>query len=66
MIGIGQTTRLYQFSTAVKGNHTFPAYSGELEYLPPTGTLPETCDPSHVGTDLRITSVQQFLSILNP
>ena len=56
----------WQFSTAIKGNHSYPAYAGSVRYLPPTATLPQTCDPNLTGSALRITSVAQFMNIIQP
>lgn len=54
----------WQFNGLVKGNHTYPAYAGQVRYIPPTGTLPTTCDPAQTGSSFRITSVDQFMDII--
>lgn len=54
----------WQFNGLVKGNHTYPAYAGQVGYLPPTASLPQTCNPDHTGAALRITSVDQFMNII--
>lgn len=54
----------WQFSTAVKGNHTFPAYSGSVRYLPPGATLPSTCNVNETGQALRIRDKTHFLQVL--
>ena len=54
----------WQFNSLVKGNHTYPAYSGPVRYLPSSAAIPPTCDPNHTGSALRITSVAQFMNII--
>jgi len=56
----------YRFLTTVQPTHNFPAYAGELKYLEPAQTLPQTCDPAHVGSAHRVTSVAQFLAMIQP
>ncbi len=42
----------YTFATAVNGTHTYPLWAGSLRYLPPSATLPQTCNPAHAGHTL--------------
>ena len=55
----------YKFSTEVKPTHTFPAWAGNIRLLQRSQILPQVVDPAHTGSPLRITSVDQFMSILS-
>ncbi len=58
--------QMYRFLTSIPTGHTFPAYAGLLKYLEPAQVLPQTCDPAHAGVAHRVTSVAQFMSMIQP